>query len=122
MGFWFHDSLDMEKSIKEISKSASRALGAVYMKYLNSVGMAYNVYTKLVESVFEPILFYCSGIWGHNRYNEIDSVLNKACRLYLGVGKMPQLLPAGGIWVGFHVRSNKSSKLLDCGVVLKHTE
>ena len=32
LGFWFHESLDMKKSIKEISKSASRAPGAVYMK------------------------------------------------------------------------------------------
>ena len=102
MGFWFHDSLDMKKSIKEISKSASRALGAVYMKYLTSGGMAYNVYSKLVESVVEPILFYCSGIWGHNRYSEIDSVLNKACRLYLGVSKnAPTTACRGGYGLAF---------------------
>ena len=69
--------------------SLSRALGTVYMKYINSGGMTYNVYSKLVESAVEPILFYCSGIWGHNRciYSEIDSVLNKAYRMYLGVSK-----------------------------------
>ena len=65
----------MKKSVKEISKSASRALGAVYMKYITAGGMTYNVYTKHIESVVEPVLYYCSGIWGHNNYSEIDAVI-----------------------------------------------
>ena len=48
LGFWFNETLDMKKSIKEISKAASRALGAVYMKFISSGGMAYNVYSKLI--------------------------------------------------------------------------
>ena len=87
LGFWFHEPLDMKKSIKEISKAASRSFGAVFMKYISCGGMAYNVYSKLVDSVVEPVLFYCSGIWGHNRYSEIDEVLNRACSMYLGVSK-----------------------------------
>ena len=46
LGFWFNEFLDMEKSITEITKSASRALGAVYMKYQSAGGMAYDVYKK----------------------------------------------------------------------------
>ena len=65
LGFWFNEHLDMKKCIKEIAKSASRALGAIYMKYLNAGGMYFNVYTKLFENVVEPVLFYCAGIWGY---------------------------------------------------------
>ena len=32
LGFWFNEYLDLEKSVTEVSKAASRALGAVYMK------------------------------------------------------------------------------------------
>ena len=42
---------------------------------------------KLFESVVEPVMFCCAGIWGYKVYSEIESVLNKACRLYLGVSK-----------------------------------
>ena len=87
LGFWFNETLDMKKSVKEISKSASRALGAVYMKYITAGGMTYNVYTKLIESVVEPVLYYYSWIWGHTNYSEIDAVINRACRMFLGVTK-----------------------------------
>ena len=85
----------------------TRALVAVFMKYISCGGMAYNVYSKLVESVVEPVLFYCSGIWGHNRYGEIDAVLNRACRMYLGLIKMPRIPRVEGICVGFLAKLNK---------------
>ena len=64
LGFWFNEHLDMKKCIKEIANSASGALGAIYMKYLNAGGMTFRVDSKLFESVVEPVLFYCAGIWG----------------------------------------------------------
>ena len=77
----------MKKCVKEIAKSASRALSALYMKFLDTGGMSFDVYKKLFESVVEPVMFYCAGIWGYKVYSEIESVLNIACRLYLGVSK-----------------------------------
>ena len=59
----------MEKSITKITKLASSALGAIYMKYQSAGGMTYEVYKKLIESVVEPVLFYCAGIWGTEIYN-----------------------------------------------------
>ena len=64
LGFWFNEFLDMSRSIREITKSASHALGAVYTKYLHAGGMSYDVYTKLISSLVEPVLFYGAGIWG----------------------------------------------------------
>ena len=49
--------------------------------------MNISVYTKLVETMVEPVLFFCSGIWGHTNFSEIESVLNKAGRYFLGVTK-----------------------------------
>ena len=77
----------MSRSIREITKSASCALGAVYTKYIHVGGMSYDVYTKLISSLVEPVLFYCAGIWGTGCHKEIDVVLNKACRYFLGTSK-----------------------------------
>ena len=82
LGFWFNKTLAMKKSIKD-SKAASRAHGAIYMKFISSEDMTYNVYAKLIEYVVEPVLFYCSGIWWHNKYSAIDAVVNRACRMFL---------------------------------------
>ena len=75
-----NEFLDMKFSIREIAKSASRALSTIYLKFLCAGGMNISVYTKLVETMVEPVLFFCSGIWGHTNFSEIESVLNKAGR------------------------------------------
>ena len=62
------------------------------------------MYSKLVESVVEQVLFFCPGIWRHNRYSEIDTVLNKARRMYLDVSKLSQIPHVDGVGVGFHAK------------------
>ena len=57
------NNLDISKSIRDITKSFSRALGAVYAKYLSAGGVSDDFYTKLINSLLEPILIYGSGIW-----------------------------------------------------------
>ena len=60
-----NEFLDMKFSIREIAKSASRALRAIYSKFLCARGMTISVCTKLVETMVEPVLFFCSGLWGY---------------------------------------------------------
>lgn len=45
------------------------------------------MFSKLYKATVEPILFYGSGIWGTKSYNCVNVVQNKACKLFLGVGK-----------------------------------
>ena len=70
------------------------------MKYLNAGGMTFNVYTKLFESVVEPVLFYCAGIWGYTVHSKIETVLNKrvGC-VYVSV-RMLRTQQHVVIWVG----------------------
>ena len=77
----------MTKTVKELSKSASRALSALYSKSLRSGGMTLNVFKKLYESLVEPVLFYSCGVWGIPDFKESQMVQNKACRYFLGGGK-----------------------------------
>ena len=75
----------MNKAVRELAKSASRALGALYGKFVSSGGMTYRVF--VYETTVEPILFYGCGIWGTKQYNVINNVQNKAGKLFLAVGK-----------------------------------
>ena len=77
----------MKFATSELAKSAGRALSALYAKFKSAGGMAYDVYTKLYQSLVEPVLFYCAGIWGLTDYTKINTVQNKACKYFLGVGK-----------------------------------
>ena len=112
LGFWFNEHLDMRFSIREIAKSASRALGTIYLKFLCGGGLSLPVYSKLIETIVEPVLFFCSGIWKHTKYNEIESVLNKACRYFLGV----PMFSRGVTWVGILAKLSKKLKQYVYGV------
>lgn len=87
LGLWFHENLDMKFAVTELAKSASRALSALYTKFLHVGGMDYDVFCKLYESLVEPVLFYGAGIWGLSEHKKINTVQNKACRYFLGLGK-----------------------------------
>ena len=43
LGFWVNEYLDMKFSIREIAKSASRVLGAIYPNFLCAGGMNISV-------------------------------------------------------------------------------
>lgn len=67
IGFWFNEHLDLTFSVRELCKSASRTLFALYSKYITYGGMHYNTYTKLYQSLVEPVLYCGAGIWGFNK-------------------------------------------------------
>ena len=46
LGLWFHENLDMKFATSELAKSASRALSALYTKYLYLGGMNYKTWKK----------------------------------------------------------------------------
>ena len=87
LGVWFDQHLRMDKAVRELAKSASRALGALFGKFMNSGGMTYSVYSKLYSSIVEPVLFYGSGIWGTKQHAVINAVQQKAMRFFLAVPK-----------------------------------
>ncbi len=87
LGIVFDEHLDYNVTAAVLADSAGRALGAIYNKFKLNKGFGYSTYTKLYESGVTPILDYCSGVWGYNKLEKIDTVQNRALRLYLGVHK-----------------------------------
>ena len=87
LGLWFDEFLTLEKAVTELSKSASRALGALFGKFIATGGMTWNVYHKLYTTMVEPVLFYGSAVWGYKSHRVINNVQNKAAKYFLAVGK-----------------------------------
>ncbi|KAK3107434.1 hypothetical protein FSP39_014542 [Pinctada imbricata] len=82
LGVSLNEFLDYRFTVKEVRKSASRALSALYTKFLYCGDMTYDVFTKLYRTLVEPVLYYGAGIWGLNKWREISVVQNKACRYF----------------------------------------
>jgi len=85
LGVILNEFLDYNKIADSLADSGKRALGAIYAKFKCQKGLGCNAFSKLFHTGVAPILDYCSGIWGCNKFEKIDSVQNKAIRLYLGV-------------------------------------
>ena len=91
LGLDLHDTLDFSDSVKVLSKSASRALGAVTSKFYALNGLDYYTYTKMFDAMVSPILDYGSEIWGAKKRDCCDVVQHRAMRTFLGVGKCTPL-------------------------------
>ena len=100
LGFWFNEFLEKEKSITVITKSDSRALGAIYMKCQSARCMAYNVYKELIDSVVEPVFFYCPGSWRNRKFSKVENIINIACRYFWESVKKHQICLVKVIWAG----------------------
>ena len=87
LGLLFNELLDMSVTCKEVAKSANRALGLLIAKSKMHGGMPFETFTKLYDSLVQPILDYSAGIWGINSYSCINAVQRRAERYFLGVGK-----------------------------------
>ena len=68
------------------AQSASRALGLLIAKYKLASGLPYTVYTKLYKSVVCPVIEYSASIWEFKSYSCINTVQNRAMRVFLGFG------------------------------------
>ena len=64
----------------------------------------------------KPVLFLCSGIWGHTNFSEIESILNKAGRYFLGVTKHCSNASSRGNlgWNSYKVRQRVETVRLRC--------
>ena len=87
LGVIVNEYVDLDVTAQVLSDSANRALGAIINKYKSINGLGYFTYTKLYQSCVCPILDYASEVWGVKKFPKIDSIQNKAMRIFLGVHK-----------------------------------
>ncbi len=50
-------------------------------------GMPYEYFTKLYDTLVQPILDYGASIWGPKEFSCVNAVQNRTSHYYMGVGK-----------------------------------
>ncbi len=106
LGIVVDEHLDFNTTASILANSANRALGSIYTKFNKLKGLGFNTYTTLYHSGVTPILDYCAGIWGYQKFGYIDTIQNRAIRFYLGLHRFaPNLAINGDVgWVSSGVR------------------
>ena len=68
-----------------MSSSGHRALGALIAKYKLLNGMGFDTYSKCYETSVCPVIDYGGEVLGYLKSQKLDTVQNKAMRVFLGV-------------------------------------
>ncbi len=80
LGLILTELLDYHITASIVATSARRALGLLIAKYKPFGGLPYDCYTKLYDSLVQPIIDYGSSIWGTKEYSCINAIQDKTCR------------------------------------------
>ena len=72
-------------TVSVVAKSAGRALGLLIAK--KNGCLPFECYTKLYDSLVQPVIDYGASIWGTKEYKCIQAVQHRACRFFMGLGK-----------------------------------
>jgi hypothetical protein len=87
LGMWLQENLSYDYSVKQLTTSAARALGALTAKFYQCGGMDYAVFTKLYNSLVVPVFTYASSIWGLNKFKCVNVIQQRAAKIFLGLNK-----------------------------------
>ncbi len=87
LGLVLTQFMDLNLTVRYVAQVAQRALGVLAAKSKSQGGLPFRVFTKLCDSLVQPILNYGAAIWGHKSFSAIQAVQNRALRYYLGVGR-----------------------------------
>ena len=87
LGIVLNEFLDFSVTARVVADAAHRALGLLISKDKIQGGMPYKVFTKLYNALVQSIIDYGVAIWGCKEFSSINTVQNRACRYFLGVGK-----------------------------------
>ena len=63
-----------------MSKGGGRALGAAISKIHSFKEIRFKTFESLFHSCVTPVLDYCSGVWGFEKFSCVDNVQNRALR------------------------------------------
>ncbi len=96
LGLVLNQFVDFNITAQVLSDAANRALGSIINKCKAINGLGHYTYTRLFQSGACPILDYGSEIWGFRHFDKVDSIQNKAIRIYLGVRRFNPIAAING--------------------------
>ena len=105
LGLWFSEHLDLSYMARQVAASAHRSLGLLIAKS-KCADFSFECFTKLYDSLVQPIIDYGACVWGHSECKYAEGVQNRAMRFFLGVPcKTPTTAVIGEMgWLASHVR------------------
>ena len=74
LGVVFHEKMDFSYNADVLGKGAGRALGSIINKIHHLKDFGFHGYEKLFAACVEPILDYCSSVWGFKKFQQLDNV------------------------------------------------
>jgi hypothetical protein len=116
LGLYFNEHMDENDIVKDVAKSATRALGAVICKFKYTGGIHYETFTKLYESCVQPVMLYGAGLWGNREYAKLNTIQNRACKYFLGLPKTASNVACHGDmgWLSVHAKQKVEMVRLWC--------
>ena len=106
LGLIIDEHVKFSLATETLAKSGTRALGSLINLYKKMKDMGFQTFQKLYQACICPVLDYSSPVWGHSKITEIESVHNRAMRIFLGVHRfapIPALLGDTG-WIPCFIR------------------
>ena len=87
LGVLLTDTLDYNVMVKSVTRAANKALGLLISKAKLNGGVHYKCFTQMFDTLVWPVISYRACIWGTRKYGAIESLFNRACRFFLGLGQ-----------------------------------
>ena len=85
LGVIFKEKQDFSSTAKALASGAGRTLGSIIAKMQSMKDFGFKTYEKLYESCITPILDYAASVLGFKCQTDLESVLIKAIRYFMGV-------------------------------------
>ena len=106
LGIILDEHLDFKSTSALLAESGGRALGAICNKFKQNKGFGYKTYTHLYACGVTTVSDYCSGVWGFQTHEKINTIQNRAARYFLGVHRFTSNLATSGDigWVSSNTR------------------
>jgi len=96
LGIILDEHLLFNVTASVLADSGNRALASILTKFSKLKGLGFITYSKLYHTGVVPILDYCSGVWGFQKFGYLDAVQNKAIRFFLGIHRFAPNLAING--------------------------
>ena len=88
LGVWFTEHVDWKTTDKSMAEAASKAVCTLIARSRACGGLRYETFSRLFESCVLPTMCYGGGVWGMYECKCVSDVWFRACRYYLGVGRL----------------------------------
>ena len=78
LGLYFNPHMDEKEIVKDVAKSATRALGGMISKYKQTGGNLFETYNIFYEACIQPVMMYGAGLWGIKEHHKLNVIQNRA--------------------------------------------